>query len=376
MVGERAGKVVIISVHDYRAAQRANMHPIAQALVRLNYEVTFISVCHSLLSRMKADPRNFLRDRANKPESYDGVECYLWSTSAHPFNPKILWLKPILAPMFFLYSKIPNRFIDEAIRAASHIIFESGTGVMLAPRARRLNQSAKIIYLASDILSTINVHSIVQATLEGCRNIIDCFCLASGKMAPSFAWAKDRVFVVRHGIDPLDFSDVGPTPYSSKYNAVSVGSMAFDAEFFLQAAPQFPDVIFHVIGSGTRFRGPDNVKIYDEMRFKDTLPFIKHATFGIAPYRPRPDVDYISETSMKLMHYEYLGIPAVCPSFAAGGHTNRFGYVPGDRQSIGAAIKAAMEASGRVDRSSFLTWEQVARRLLDPELFDDTQDIS
>lgn len=247
---------------------------------------------------------------------------------------------------------------------------------MFVPRARRLNQSAKIIYLASDILSTIGVHPIVQDTLERCSDLIDYFCLTSRKMTPSFGWAEDRVFVVPHGIDPADFADIGPSPYSSKYNAVSVGSMAFDSNFFLRAAPQFSDVTFHVIGSGTRFLAADNVKIYDEMQFKDTLPFIKYATFGIAPYRPRPDVDYISETSMKLMHYEYLGIPAVCPNFATGDRPVRFGYTPGDPQSIGAAITAAMAASGRVNRPSFLTWDEVARRLLDPELFADTRDIA
>jgi 2-beta-glucuronyltransferase len=321
---------------------------------------------------MKADPRHFLRSRANEPEDCDRIQCYLWSTLVHPFNPKISWLEPMLSPLFSLYSRIPNHFIDTAIRGASHIIFESGTGAMLVPRARRLNKCAKIIYLVSDLLSTINVHPVVQATLERCADIIDCFCLTSEKMAPSFAWAKGRVFVVRHGINPSDFSDIGPTPYSSKYNAVSVGSMAFDSEFFIQAAPQFPDVTFHVIGCGTRFRAPSNVKIYGEMRFKDTLPFVKYATFGIAPYRPRPDADYISETSMKLMHYEYLGIPAVCPKFAAGDRAARFGYTPGEPRSIGAAVNAAMAASGRVGRSTFLTWDEVARRLLNPELFADT----
>ncbi len=370
----RAGKVVIISAHDYRTPRRANMHPIAQALVRLNYDVTFISCCYSLLSRMKADPRHFLRDRANKPESYDGIQCFLWSTLVHPFNPKIPWLKPTLIPMFFLYSMIPNRFIDAAIRSASHIIFESGTGVMLVPRARRLNQSAKIIYLASDLLSTHNWHPILQGTLERCQDIIDCFCLTSGKMAPKFTWAKDRVFVVRHGINPSDFSDIGPSPYTSRYNAVSAGTSAFDSDFFIHAAPQFPEVTFHVIGCGTRFRAPNNVRIYDEMRFEDTIPFIKYATFGIAPYRPLPDSDYFSETSMKLMQYEYLGIPAVCPSFAADGRAARFGYTPGDPQSIGAAINAAM-AAGRTERASFLTWDEVARRLLNPELFADTRNV-
>jgi 2-beta-glucuronyltransferase len=75
---------------------------------------------------------------------------------------------------------------------------------------------------------------------------------------------------------------------------------------------------------------------------------------------------------MKLMQYEHCGIPAVCPGFAAGDSPNRFGYTPGKPPSIVAAIESALERRNDIKPRRFLSWEEVARRLLDPREFADT----
>jgi 2-beta-glucuronyltransferase len=108
------------------------------------------------------------------------------------------------------------------------------------------------------------------------------------------------------------------------------------------------------------------------MKFAATLPYIRHATFGVAPYRPSGQCEYISDTSMKLMQYEHCGIPAVCPAFATGDNPNRFGYEPGDPASIGAAIDAALMRRLDIKPRRFLSWDEVACRLLDPREFADT----
>jgi len=116
---------------------------------------------------------------------------------------------------------------------------------------------------------------------------IDYICLLAAKMASNFAWAGNKRFLVPLGIHPPDFEEIGPSPYSAQLNAVSVGSMLFDPGFFLYAAAEFPHIEFHIIGCGTTFAAPNNVHIYSEMPFKDTLPFVKHASFGIAAYKIR-----------------------------------------------------------------------------------------
>lgn len=370
--GSLRGRALLISDHDYRTARRANMHPIADALARLGCEVCFVSVRFSALSRLKGDSRTFLWDRANRPEMQNGVQCYLWKTPFHPFHPRMPIVNDVATLAYRAYAHWPNQFLDEAMRTASFIVVESGLGAMLMQRARDRNDSATIVYVASDELTTVGVHPFVQAQLEAAIDGIDQVCVPSPRMAPRFDWARDRLFYVPHGLDAADFPDDEPNPYPTPRNAVSVGSMLFDRSVFTHAAARLPDVQFHVIGAGEEFEAPDNVHIHREMPFRDTVRFIRHADVGIAPYRPAPGCDYLCDTSMKLMQYEYFGLPAVCPAFAAGERGDRFGYRPGDATSIEAAMRAALDKGRTAAPKSFLSWEDVVRRLVDPRAYPDT----
>ena len=366
-------KIVLISDHDYRTARRANMHPIADALVRLGHDVTFISVRFSALTRLKGgDSRSFLWERANKPELSNNVRCYLWKTPFHPINLNNRVLNALSAPLYRLYGRMPCQFLDDALKSAAHVIVESGLGVVLLRRARALNHAVKIAYLASDDLATVGVHPCVQDELAKASRVINFACVPSRRMAPGFDWAGERLFFVPHGFQHADFAAPCPNPYDTELNAVSVGSMLFDAGFFQAAAERFPNIRFHVIGAGQRFDAPGNVIQHAEMKFAATLPYIRHATFGVAPYRPSGQCDYISDTSMKLMQYEYCGIPAVCPAFATGDNPNRFGYAPGDPASIATAVEGALARRHDIKPRRFLSWEDVACRLLDPREFADT----
>jgi glycosyltransferase involved in cell wall biosynthesis len=73
------------------------------------------------------------------------------------------------------------------------------------------------------------------------------------------------------------------------------------------------------------------------------------------------------------MQYEYLGIPAVCPHFAAGKVSSRQGYEPGNPDSIAAAVAAAMAVKTRAERGRLLSWNEVAKRLLSPSDFADCE---
>jgi|SRR5580704_1306120 2-beta-glucuronyltransferase len=110
------------------------------------------------------------------------------------------------------------------------------------------------------------------------------------------------------------------------------------------------------------------------MPFKETIRYIRNATFGIAPYRRAVGSEYLSDTSMKLMQFDYLGIPSVCSDFAAGDHPYRFGYRPNDPQSIRQAIQGALAiAEQHRPKRQFLTWDDVAQRILNPKAFPDTR---
>jgi 2-beta-glucuronyltransferase len=365
-VSTRPGIAVIVTGHDYRSTARANMHPIAEALAELGHSVCFISVGFSPISWLQNDRRCELWRRANRAEQVGNVQCYLWRTAFHPVNPDVPGLTSLATPMYRLYQSYPSRFIDDAFRSAAVIIVESGLGILLLSRARALNPAARIIYLASDDLTTLGVHPMLASELEACAPNINRVCIVSARMTDSFAWAEDKLFVVSHGLNPADFEGATTSPYDDELNAVSVGSMLFDPDFFIHAADLFPDVVFHVIGSGSTCAFPANVRLYAEMSFRDTVPYIKWATIGLAPYRIAPGCEYLCDTSMKLMQYDHLGLPAVCPHFAVGDNPNRVGYAPGDPASIRSAVAAALGRRWQATGRRHHTWREVTLRLIDP----------
>ncbi|RYF02448.1 MAG: hypothetical protein EOO77_32635 [Oxalobacteraceae bacterium] len=237
-------------------------------------------------------------------------------------------------------------------------------------RIKRINPSVRIIYYATDRLDTVGAHPFIRERLEMDAALVNHVCLRSPRMVDDFRWAKGKLFRAEFGIEAKDFANVGPSPYSpDRRTAVSVGSMLFDPTYFQVAAQQFPDVDFHVIGCGTAFQAPANVHIHAEMKFIDTLPYVKHATVGIAPYRPAPGVEYLADSSLKMAQYEYFALPAICPTFAVGDIGSRFGYSPGNAVSISNATAAALAAAGTVTPRTFLTWREVAGRVISPEQY-------
>ena len=67
-----------------------------------------------------------------------------------------------------------------------------------------------------------------------------------------------------------------------------------------------------------------------------------------------------------------FSIPAVCPYFALGNAPGRFGYTPGDAESIEASIAAALDNHMPIVDTSQSCGE-VVDRLLSPADFPDTR---
>lgn len=363
------GRVVIISAfQDYRSRKRASIQQVADGLVDAGYDVTFISTRFSNLSKRTGDSRLFLESKANTVEVVNGVRCYLWKTAVHPFGSSRALIKAAMVPAYYAFANLPNQTFDDLVREANYIVVESGVAVIYLARLRRLNPAARIIYYAADRLDTVGAHPYVQRQLEKAAGTIHHVCLRSSAMKDGFGWAKDRLFKAEYGINKEDFAAVENSPYPPGRHAVSVGSMLFDKNYFVAVAEHFRDVTFHVIGCGTIFDAPENVRIYPEMRFIDTLAYLQHATVGVAPYQNGVGVEYLAESSLKLAQYEYLGLPAVCPSFAVGDRPSRYGYDPALPTSMIAATQEALSNAGTIERREFPTWKEVAMRMLHPAL--------
>lgn len=361
-------KYLLLSAHDYRSPRKAGIHFVASELAKMG-PTRFFSLRYSFLSRYKHDPRLSLDDQANKIVNHQGVDCYLWKTLIHPIR-----IRPFESLMYHLYSFGFNAVLRRWIKESDVIILESGVAPIFFDLIKKLNARAKILYRASDALDTIDAADYIRNTFARIAKEIDTIVMPSKALADSMPSTHNLAFVPQ-GIDHSVNEKANPSPYGEGIHAVSVGSMLFDPQFFILAGKRFPHIHFHIIGS-CQPRHPEygeNISVYGEMPFDKTLPYIKHATLGIAPYASVNLPAYLRDTSLKLTQYEFFGLPAICPHFIAADYPTRFGYDIGDENSIAQAISRALNPPQPLTKRTVLDWAQVTERMLAPKKFSDTE---
>lgn len=310
------------------------------------------------------DHRKSLFGKSNTWQTVNGVHCYLWRSPVHPFGKGLGNYESLTNTLFRWWITSRCEALDEAAREAELIIVESGISAVLIGRIRKSAPNATIIYFVADLLETIGAHAFISKQLYSDRQAIDRIVVVARAMAPHYKDFGCPVHFVPHGVSKSDFDGIGASPYETSKNVATVGSMLFDASFFTTAAEAFPDTHFHLIGTPGIDGDFDNITEYGRMPFKDTLPYLKHANAGVAPYQSRTGSAYLADSSLKLLQYEYLRLPAICPDFAAGDKINRHGYEPGDPASIIDALTAALTSTFKEEASDVLDWKDVAQRLL------------
>lgn len=356
---------LLISGHDFRSKRKANVHFIARELAKRG-PARFFSIGFSTLSLVTRDPRASLWSRANRIERYQDVDCYLWRSLLHPVNLRRPWLASLERAGFDLYRRFFPKVLTQWVRDATVIGIESGLPLITFDLVKRLNPRARVIYLCSDSLDTIGCSAYLKDELQRAAKTFDVIRIPSPLLAPEFPPAS-HLRIIAQGMDEMPARNHRPSPFTGGINVVSIGSMLFDRSFFEAAAPAFPELTFHIIGGGKNAAGlaAQNIRLYGEMPFEETVAFIEYADVGIAPYGGDRVSQYLIDTSMKLLQYEAYGLPAVCPIAVAGDRYGRFGYVPGDARSIQIAIQAA-RSLGRFSGRPPLSWKAVTDRILSP----------
>ena len=255
-------KYVVLSAHDYRSPRKANIHFITEQLAQRG-EARFFSLRYSFLSRYTNDPRLSLDARANKIETHNGVQCYLWKTAIHPFNTRKPFLRLGEDVLFKLYVASASRVLKDWLASADVVLFESGVAPIFFDLLKKLNPDAKTIYIASDDLETINVAEFVKQTFQRIAPSMTSIRLPSKALANELPSTRNAYFIP-HGINHGLAGTGDPSPYGEGVHAVSVGSMLFDADFFIEASRRFPEVHFHIIGCGQPPHPEygDNVTVY------------------------------------------------------------------------------------------------------------------
>lgn len=363
---------LVLSAHDFRSLRKASVHFITAEMSR-RQQTRFFSVGLSRLSQRRGDVRASLVDRANRVERYEGVDCYLWKKSWHPFNMRRKQLAPVEAALFRFYRFIAPSVLTRWIREATVVFIESGLAAIFIADVKRINPTARIIYLASDDLDVVGCAPSIKRAFLRDFDKIDTVRLPSRFLADGMPHVRSSI-LVPHGIDRSMASARHPDPYDGRPAAVSVGSMLFDPSFFTLAAALFPGIRFHIIGAGKTAASlqAENIVVHPELAFDDTLGYLQHAAFGIAPYRDADTPRYLIDTSLKLRQFALFGIPAVCPFFALGEAKGRFGYTPGDGSSIRLAIEGALANRTPITDAS-LSWPEVVDRILTPQAYPDTR---
>jgi len=356
--------VLFISGHDYRTKRKANVHFFATESKRFG-QVKFFSLGFSILSKFRrSETRSDLAEKANRIEIFNGVECYLWRTLIHPFNQAKLGLFGFTENILFeFYARRLPRTLKLWIKGSDIVIVEAGLGILFISQIKKINPHCKIAYFASDDLTILNASHFLQERLIRDLPYVDLVRVPSEHLTKRFSNAR-KVSLIQHGMDHEILSIDEPSPYGPGIHAVSVGSMLFDTNFFDIATEQFPDINFHIIGSGVHRKTlPQSIIYYEEMNFRDTIRFVKYADFGISPYRAVPNAEYLADTSLKLHQLALFGVPAVCPYFAVGSMQDyRFGYTPDDRVSIGNAIRAALSCQTPGPKK-YQSWREATEKL-------------
>ena len=157
-------RAVLVSGHVYPSKRRAGFHFIAEALHAAGWEVTFFTAALSKLSRLKKDYRlDFLSDHPpNRLESIrEGFRSYIWYTNWHPANLRSAFFNVLSRPIFSRYGSLPLGEMEDVIRSADLLIFESSPGLLLVERFKQLNPGARRVYRISDDLRFLRNHPLV-----------------------------------------------------------------------------------------------------------------------------------------------------------------------------------------------------------------------
>ncbi|PZQ43200.1 MAG: hypothetical protein DI551_12560, partial [Micavibrio aeruginosavorus] len=333
-------------------------------------EMDFLTVGFSPATLLRSHRRTFPRPYNKWVRVNEHMRKYVWFPIYHPFNLKKPILNKLTMGLFRAYDRLLPRSLIKALGKVDLFIIENGAGLVLIPRLKKLFPSAKIIYTVCDRIETLDYHPVIIEAEKKALPFIDLVRVPSAVMVDDFkkpAKFHPNVRFIAHGLVKAQFDADMPNPYSSGKNVISIGDMLFDAEAIRTMANAYPDWTFHLFGKNAKLE-PDmpNVIAYGERPFDALVPYIKHADIGLAPYRPAPDADYLSQSSMKMIQYTYCRLPILAPEFAATGRDHVVAYDPLNKDSIVSAMsRAIIYPRDTIDRSSVLDWDKAVDLMLE-----------
>ncbi len=364
-------KVILISPHHISSKRKAGFHWIADAFAKRGWETIFLTAPIRYTAWLLGDHRTgyfSFRDTHRLKETPDPkIKSYVFMTLFNPISSNKRIFTYLSIPLVRLYGKLLPNNLKRIIEDAEIIIFESSEALLLFGAIRQLNKKAKYIYRVSDDLETIGTP---QYVIDCEREIAPKFDLVS--VPSEYIYRKfahlPNCRLHYHGINKELFSkqyDV-PEEYTKfEKNIVFVGTSHFDYDFIKIAAESFPHWGFHIIGPLKKVGESPHLLYYGEMPFAKTVPYIQHADVGLQNRISDRGLASLSD-SLKILQYTYCKLPIVAPIGLQSSRKNFVYYVPGDEDSIMAALERAVEYDRRsIDSSNIHSWDELAELLIE-----------
>ncbi|WP_143530321.1 glycosyltransferase family 4 protein [Rhizobium sp. RU36D] len=332
------------------------------------HEVSFTSIGHSLISRLKNSARfEVLRRQQNNryvslaPNLHAGA----YIPPIHAFSSARPLVNRLLEPLFALYGSYLPRFVSSRVGAADLVVFESGTSLVFVDLVRRLNPKAKLLYFCRDLLQSVGAAPILSRLERRLIADFDSVCVPSkrlGELLPS----GGQVNFVPQGIDFDAFEAASTSPYpKGSRNVVAAGDMLFDRQVVTELARAAPDVAFHLFGIKWKGDRPENVRLHGEQSFRTVASHIRHADIGLAPYKMKTEETYLAESSLKLMQYAHCRLPVILPDIIPATRGNEISYSLEGRNDWTSLMNQALSWHRDTPlKGEILSWNEVARRTL------------
>ena len=361
-------RLLFISPHAFlQSSRKTSVHFVSQALADRGHRVSTISVGYSMLTHWKnpAIFRALASEQRNRFVERSGCyrsACYM--PLLHPFSSNSATLNRLTSLFFRFYGNVLPQLLKDELQSADIVLFEGGTSICFFDAIRRNNKNTRIVYFRRDDLQSIGASRFLRDVERRIAPLCDGVCVPSPDMSEQLP-DDAKVTYLPQGVDKriFDACDTSPYPMNTR-NAVVVGDMLFDKAAVTAMAKAAPHVRFHLFGARISGTFPGNVTVYGERSFAETVPFIKFADFGIAPYKLTSRERYIAHSSLKLLQYSYCLLPIVVPEPLSVKRDNFVVYSQENETDWRGVIERAL-ALHRVPawREGILTWAEVSEQM-------------
>lgn len=353
--------IVIISYHYFGSKKKAGFHFLAKALNDMGHNVTFATGFFSLLSLVRRDRRikekGFLRNLFI-PVEIEGVTSIVNGTLFHP-------AAALPNKMNNLFSRFvtPRSLLAKKCKDADIVIFESDPSLLYKNKLI-YKSNCKTIYRVSDSLKMLGLPKQIldiEKEIESTFTSISC---PTKVIYDSFDTTNKHL--LHHGIQKEVFdTNHSPSPYiKDSVNHVFIGNSYLDFDFLKIAAKNFPLHTFHIFGSFTSNKLPNNVVFHGYKSFSELVPYIKHATIGLHTVTNENNVAESLGDSLKVHQYSYCNLPIIAPRPVKTARNNFFRYDYQNEQSIISCVKSALDAPRNFDHQVH-DWKDVAQNLIE-----------